>query len=311
MKFAGASYVLGVFDGLGGAGANTYDTAEGVQTGARIAANICSKAVEKWATEDQEPHSVDTLARALRSSLDDISNTLPASDTTIRGSILQRLPSTIALAKIEPKSDVSRMIALEAIWAGDSRVYILSPERGLLQITKDHTKRDVDAQENLQSDAPLKNNASAGQPFYLETNTTVLYYKCIVITATDGCFGYVSSPIFFEKMLLDSIVNSSSVELFREHLGESIASQSSDDASSSMIALGWDNWDQLRGDFLGRSEFVKELVVAYEGVSREAELLSKNAMDAAERQEETLKKLWNEYRITYESTLESSRVEVP
>lgn len=57
------------------------------------------------------------------------------------------------------------------IWAGDSRAYVLKPDKGLIQLSKDDLKLDNDPFENLKNDSPLSNMICLENDFKLNHKT--------------------------------------------------------------------------------------------------------------------------------------------
>ena len=127
--------VIGVFDGLGGRSAG-YDE----QTGGKIASQKTSETVQEfllqwWGKLNPE---------IVREMQDKVYTTLKeAADKNIRPSRLggslagQRLCTTMALASIPKLGELPTKYEVSLAWIGDSRLYFLSPEKGLQQLTQD------------------------------------------------------------------------------------------------------------------------------------------------------------------------------
>ena len=76
-----------------------------------------------------------------------------------RNKTLKIFPTTLASALYF--QDGERMKIL-AIWAGDSRVYVLSPTKGLQMLSLDDA---VNAEVEMKSASEMNNCISAGNPF--------------------------------------------------------------------------------------------------------------------------------------------------
>ena len=66
----------------------------------------------------------------------------------------------------------------------------------------------------------------------------------LVFAATDGCFGYVSTPMEFEGLLLQNLMAAESIAQWEERLYQSIGQVAGDDYSLCMGAYG--DWDLPR-----------------------------------------------------------------
>lgn len=300
------SQCAGVFDGLGGAGAKRYETVEGSQSGARIAAYECSKTYAEWLTSDGKNYDLADLMHAIRVGLDIVKQRFPSGNGPIKSKMIRDFPSTIAVTKVVPALDgCSATVACG--WAGDSRVYVLSPAHGLSQITQDHTKESVDAQQNLALDSPLSNFAYADGEFFLEHCEFNQNLPLAVIAATDGCFGYVSSPIYFELMIVRSLVDAESPEACRELLANAIKATTSDDATLVAVLCGWRTWDDVRRSFETRLIDLQATVARFDDMSSQVSTLSDQLATANERKTNELAQLWAKYRRSYETRLTTSR----
>ena len=118
----------------------------------------------------------------------------------IRGGLFREFPTTAAIVYIQ---NSSRGILLHVIWAGDSRVYLMDG-RGLAQLSGDDIEGE-DAFTNLYNDGVLTNVLSSDKNYALHSKSILLSEPALVLTATDGCFGYLSSPMEFEYLLLESL----------------------------------------------------------------------------------------------------------
>ena len=90
-----------------------------------------------------------------------------------------------------------------AIWAGDSRVYILSPSYGLQLLSLDDAK---DAEDAMKSASEMENCISAGRSFHLNYALYEMDGPGIVFCCSDGCFDYMQTPLHFEWLLLQTML---------------------------------------------------------------------------------------------------------
>jgi chromosome segregation ATPase len=181
-----------------------------------------------------------------------------------------------------------------ALWAGDSRGYVLTPDGGLAQLTRDHLRDPADAQRNLREDSPMSNAISAGEAFIIDSNTTEFVQPAIFLTATDGCFGYLASPAMFELMLLTTLATAQDIEGWRTALEHEISAVAADDASLALVAFGWSRLEDVKQAFAERLKRLDEMVRPIEQAQhRESEFrreladrLSRAAAEVARHQVE-------------------------
>ena len=126
---------------------------------------------------------------------------LPARSSGVRSNLARTCPTTLAMAVLR---DTGGELAIEALWAGDSRVFLLTPKAGLQQLTADHV-RDADVLHQLANDSPMSNMVCASNRFEITTSRVVHTGAGVVLCATDGVFGYVRTPGEVECVLLQTL----------------------------------------------------------------------------------------------------------
>lgn len=247
--------LVAVYDGVGGAGsAPGRERPDGsTVSSAFLAARRARTATEAWfgglAPDDGGP-SADRLHTELQAGLEaERSTHLPVSNR-IAGSMRRLLPTT--LAAVRAGSDDAGALQVSALWAGDSRGYVLHPIPGLQVLTVDDTPT-VDALEALVNDAPLANMVCADRPFELHERAIPSEGPLVVLAATDGCFGYVATPAHFELLVLESLQRSADVGEWSRRLLASVKAVAADDASLALLALGWASFADLRSAFTDRA----------------------------------------------------------
>lgn len=298
---------LGVFDGMGGAGAALYETPNGKQSGAYIASRTVAAAIYQWISESPNPQIPlrDQIFAVARDSLRLRAAELTVEPSRLKSRLIRSLPTTIAVARICATSEESK-VAVEAFWTGDSRVYVQFPS-GLMQLTKDHLSSPLDALENLSQDSPLSNCASADQAFFVESVPLVCGLPLIAIAATDGAFGYVKTPLLFEHLLLSTLCGSKSMSEWSRLLGERLSEITADDISMAIATVGVRSFNDLKKYFRMRAEFV----AVEAGRLEEAQDRSNRATAAAERLranvEDLVRSSWADYRGDYEHDFPSYR----
>jgi len=285
-SFCDSAGLLGAFDGCGGAGARTHDAYSG-HTEAYMASRFCAGAfydtfrkVFPCDTPTEQLLTDVFLPEALRR----LRTYAPVQDNPlqIRGSIVRTLPTTAAAAIIRQVDQDT--VSVSAVWAGDSRVYVLD-QQGLSQLTVDDTSVP-DPMENLYEDGILRNIFCSDKAVRLRCNTVQLKPPFLVFAATDGCFGYVSTPMEFEGLLLHTLLQASDPAKWESSLAEFIGRTAGDDHTLCLASLGYGSFTDLQRALAPRFEHLKQNY-----------LLSLRNMPLDDRQSRF--ELWAQYKHTY------------
>lgn len=242
--------IIAVFDGSGGAGsAPAYWTSDGTpRTGAWLGARVARTALESWFGASVLDGARFEVAD-LESRLDRMLGAMrPATPSRIVGRMQKELPTTMAALHYRLQHG---MADCRALWAGDSRAYVLTPGDGLQVLSRDHTEEE-DGLVQLLQDPPLNNVICADAPFFVQEQRLSFELPCVLLCATDGFFGYVQTPAHFEYRLLAVLQDSDSMADWCTRLGREISGYAADDASLSMVTLGFANFPSLRAAFAGR-----------------------------------------------------------
>lgn len=256
-SFCDNAGLLAVFDGCGGTGAKKHDFYSG-KTEAYIASRLCAGAFYDCfrasfpAEITVQQFVAEQLVPTISQRLADYAPPKDSSGIQIRSSLFQTLPTTAAAALIEQKDNEN--LAVTAIWSGDSRVYLLD-EQGLAQLTVDDTTVP-DPMENTYEDGILKNILSSQRKVNLHCRTVYPKRPFLVFAATDGCFGYVSTPMEFEGILLNTLLNSASPAQWEAKLAEMIGVSSGDDHTLSLAAFGYSSFAALQQSLSARYGFI-------------------------------------------------------
>jgi serine/threonine protein phosphatase PrpC len=321
---APANGLIGVFDGLGGAGGETVKFVDGTEhTGAwlasRRARNIVldvydqligrmRSAQSTGGSGDLYGRKVDLpeirppfdftheLKRALQEDLTRYAAEIHAGGSgRLKSRLIKTLPTTMAICAYDLSSQ-----EYTAIWAGDSRVYCLNPDVGLQQVTTDDLKTNADALENLTQDAIMSNCVSASADFVLRERRLALPPACVLIAATDGCFGYVQTPLHFEYILLSSMHDARSFSEWQESLEAGISKVTKDDSTMAAVAIGWPDFAAFQERFVDRYQWCAERVKALDAQRGIVDHLGTELSQAREQLATLTRDLWEEYRRTYE-----------
>lgn len=279
-------HYAGVFDGCGGLGSKRYELL-GNRTGAFISSQTCAMVfhdeMEKKASAGPfDDTFVSDLKASFSSSLRKNEKQYGQENTLI-GSMVRTLPCTGSMVIVTETPDNGRALHLNIIQAGDSRVYVMRPKEGLQQVTRDELAGDPDALKNLYVSAPMTNVINIDNDFSLTHLSFDLEMPFALLCASDGAFGYVRTPMHFEKIVLDCLETADSFGSFEKALYVTLTSITGDDTTAVMPFYGWTTFEQLKESFLKRHRFVAGLC---RSVEKE---MSDEMIDAA----------WEQYKAGY------------
>ena len=271
---------VAVFDGCGGSGSRQYIGYNG-RTGAYMASKAISGAAREWfdkcVSMDEEMAS-ESLKSYFKHAMEMLVK-YGQTENRIKGNIGKEFPSTAAMCVCREGDNGLWILSL---WAGDSRCYMLTAS-GLKQLSRDDTG-GIDAMEDLKKDGILRNVISASKDYKINANLVCVNEPCIVFTASDGCFGYLPSPMHFEYLLEKTLDDSSTPAEWEQLIDEELKEISGDDYSLSGIVLGFGTMDNLKKTMTKRTE---QLWNEFISPFRES------------KSEDGINSLWRKYRPEY------------
>ncbi len=250
--------IIGVYDGLGGAGASVVGRSPDGRplTSAYIASRLAHLAVRQWFVQLPE-HNLrygdthQTLQHALAESF---AAARPRRRSNIRGTLRRELPTTLAALEFQLEEAT---VAVRAHWSGDSRCFLLGARRGLQQFSRDDADSS-DALDSLVVDGPMTNLVNASSSFTINTRDEMVAQPIVLVVATDGFFHWVDTPAHFEFHLLHSLMLARNTQEWGEKLVTVVRSYTRDDASLVLLPLGFGSFAELQDHFLERFQAVKE-----------------------------------------------------
>ena len=273
----GDATLLATFDGCGGSGARGYERARG-KTGAYLASRIASGAVRDWFHEGEAQggdEAIALLKQRMSRYLAECRQAL-GGESLVRGTLAKELPTTCALLMLPHRGQDAL-----AIWAGDSRCYLLD-KGGLHQLTRDDVD-SYDPMENLRADGVLTNVVSASSDFELHVRWIPVNGPCVALAATDGCFGYLSTPMEFERELLATLLESTNPADWERRLQKAFAEVAGDDATLCGVCVGFGKYDVLQDALAPRYH----------------ELCERYLHDIGDKDDDERRRLWEGYRKDY------------
>jgi hypothetical protein len=302
--------LVAVFDGMGGAGGTLYETPDGPRTGAYLASRIARDVVEQRMVALLDPEwnldgaaAAQDLQRSVRAALQDRLVELKAPASGLRSRLLRALPTTMALAALQRQEPGGERWTCHLFWAGDSRAYVFEPGAGARQLTTDDIRDRGDAMANLREDSVVSNAMSADTDFVVHHREVELTAPFLVVAATDGCFGYLPSPMHFEHLVLAALRDSGDTGEWSAAVQSAVAAVTGDDAAMATLGFGADH-DGFRTAFAERTAELEDRWITplddLDTALREQE--RKLAQVRAGRSEQQAR-MWAAYKPGYEEYL--------
>ena len=302
--------LVAVFDGMGGAGGTVYETPDGPRTGAYLASRVARDVVEDrmLALLDPEwnldgPAAARDLKRSVKRALADTLAGLNAPTSGLRSRLLRALPTTMALMALQRREPRKGCWAGHVFWSGDSRVYVFDPATGAHQLTRDDLRDPGDALVNLRQDSVVSNAMSADIDFVVHHHQVELTAPFLAVAATDGCFGYLRTPIHFEHLVLASLQDSTGAGSWSRLLQQRIAAITGDDAAMAVLGIGADH-GEFRQLFATRTAQIEQrCVVPLDELETEVGRAEQAVAEARSRHAALQTSLWAAYKPEYERYL--------
>lgn len=247
--------MVGAFDGLGGSGAKRYEAYDG-RTGAYIASRAAADAADEWLrggelSEENLHRSICEELRAYKTGAG------TPGGAVIKGSMTREFPTTVSVAVCRPAADG---VTADFYWAGDSRGYILD-ETGLKQITRDDVNDADDILAQMDSDGVMNNLASLSKAWTLHRTRREHIPAGIAFTATDGCFGYVRTPMEFEYQLLETMCAAECVDDWQNRLEDTLRECAGDDFTLLGVIFGYGEFSAMQRRFRPRLEWLRKTYI--------------------------------------------------
>lgn len=274
---------LVVCDGLGAGGQNKHtingETHTSAYYGSRLLSQICSEyykenydvIFENMKNKEALSRIVDELKATIKKQLDEFVDEHKLVKT-IKGKSIKLLPSTLSSMLFNVNDDSVDVVVISA---GDTRAFVLTPQNGLQQLSKDDVDDDVDAFEKA---TIVNNNICQDRDFTLNFRCYTLKMPCILFVCSDGCYDYFFSPMEVEY-LFDAAFNAwfstESVKsgAFGEKLGDFIANRSKlqDDCSMAGAVIGCQDDTALRQELKVRArEIETKYIKPFDSIDKES-----------------------------------------
>jgi serine/threonine protein phosphatase PrpC len=302
--------LVAVFDGMGGAGGTLYETAEGPRTGAYLASRLARDVVEQRMVALLDPEwnldgaaATQDLQRSVRTALQDRLVELKAPASGLRSRLLRALPTTMALAALQRQEPGGDRWTCHLFWAGDSRAYVFEPRAGARQLTTDDIRDRGDAMANLREDSVVSNAMSADTDFVVNHREVELTAPFLVVAATDGCFGYLPSPMHFEHLVLAALRDSADTGAWSAAVQSAVAAVGGDDAAMATLGFGADH-DGFRTAFAERTgELEDRWITPLDDLDTALRDQERKLAEVRAGRHEQQARMWAAYKPGYEEYL--------
>jgi serine/threonine protein phosphatase PrpC len=307
--------LLAVFDGMGGAGGTVYETDDGPRSGAYLASRIARDVVEQRMLQLLVPDwnlkgaaAAEDLRRSVQDALQERLSELKAPKSGLRSRLLRALPTTMAVIALQRTHRSGSRWLCHVFWAGDSRAYVFEPD-GARQLMADDLREPSDAMANLRRDSVVSNAMSADTEFHVNYRRVELDGPFLLVCATDGCFGYLPTPMHFEHLVLAPLTSTRTVDAWSEAVQREVSAVTGDDAAMAVMAVGAD-LVQLRSLYAPRvATLQQQFVTPVDELARSVERAEQELQRLRQRQLDETQQLWARYQPGYERYLHAPEPE--
>ena len=251
---------MGVFDGCGGLGCQQISFQSEAfpnHTSAWIASRIGAAVVESFFRENGNQSFSRETVLELEQVLNETFQTLKKKywkDDGVSGSMRRNFPTTASII-VENLQEQNVFF----LWSGDSRGYLCDKD-GLAQITMDDIRfHATDAFANLYQDSAMTKQWNADRTISVHCKEIKEISPAIYICATDGCFGFLSSPMEFEHMLLSTLMESNTPEEWKENLIKKWFVHFGDDSTMTILTVGFEHFSDLKMFYQERLNTIEKI----------------------------------------------------
>lgn len=301
--------LLAVFDGMGGAGGTVYETGDGPRSGAYLASRLARDVVERRMMDLLVPDwnlngeaAAEDLRKSVQEALSRRLVELKAPPSRLRSKLLRGLPTTMAVLALQRASRTGSTWLCHVFWAGDSRGYVFQPD-GAHQLTVDDLRDANDAMANLRSDSVVSNAMSADTEFHVNYRRVQLQAPFVLLCATDGCFGYLPTPMHFERLVLAPLAEARTVDDWSRAVQTQVSTITGDDAAMSVVSVGADLSELQRLYAPRLTELEEQFTAPIDELGRSVQRAEDELNAQRRRQLEETEQLWARYQPNYERYL--------
>lgn len=293
----GQASAVGVFDGMGGAGAKICESSSfGVgHTQAYISSRIVCSAMDIFLQNHLPTDDVaeeDMKAVIKRKLQEEKEEHTPKVVSSLRSKLVREYPTTLAIVTL---LEYDESYKVDSYWAGDSHCYLWTKD-GFFQISRDDLEENNDPMENLHKDSPISNCICADRDFTIHHNLIELKKKpVIILCATDGCFGYYQTPMHFEYVLKSCLQKAKDKNEWEQLIKDEVLKVTGDDSSLSLVAKGFSSFEDLKRTMTSASSEIIEVMKQEQEVVDAEQLLA----EEKKKYDQIIASGWNSYKHNY------------
>ncbi len=293
----GNSCAVGVFDGMGGAGAKICDTSSvgADHTQAYISSRIVCSAMDLFLQNHlpTDDVTVEDMKAVIKRKLKEEKETFPPKAvSSLRSKLVREYPTTLAIVTLHENEGTYRV---NSYWAGDSHCYLWT-KGGFYQISQDDLEEDNDPMENLHNDSPLTNCICSDRDFTIHHISIPLNKEpVIILCASDGCFGYYQTPMHFEHVMKYCLQEAKDEQEWALLLKDKFLKVTGDDCSLSLVAKGFSSFEELKRIMNSKSSEIIEVI----NQEKEVEYAEQLLIDEKKKYEQKIASSWNSYKQNY------------
>ncbi len=293
----GDACAVGVFDGMGGAGAKISESSSlgADHTQAYISSRIVCYSMDSFLQNHLPTDDVkieDMKAVIKRKLLEEKEMFAPKTTSLLRSKLVREYPTTMAVVTLH---EDDKSYGVDCYWAGDSHCYLWTKD-GFFQISRDDLEDNNDPMENLHNDSPISNCICADRDFTIHHNPIQIKKEPIIILcATDGCFGYYQTPMHFEYVLKSCLHKAKNEKEWEHMVKDEVLKVTGDDCSLSLLARGFSSFDELKRRMKSTSSEIIEMMKQEQEVTDAEQILA----EEKKKYELKIDSGWNSYKQNY------------
>ena len=179
-------------------------------------------------------------------------------------------------------------------------MYVFQPGSGAQQLTVDDIRDRGDAMANLREDSVVSNAMSADTDFVVHHRKVELTAPFLMVAATDGCFGYVPSPMHFEHLVLAALRDAGTPTAGPTAMQAAVSAVTGDDAAMATLGVGADH-DGFRELFARRTaELEQRWIAPLDDLDAELREQERKLEELRTARRQRQAQLWAAYKPGYE-----------
>jgi hypothetical protein len=149
---------------------------------------------------------------------------------------------------------------------------------------------------NLRSDSVVSNAMSADTEFHVNYRRVQLQAPFFLLCATDGCFGYLPTPMHFERLVLSPLTEARTVDAWSRAIQTEVAGVTGDDAAMSVVSVGAGMKEIHRLYAPRLAELEDQFTAPIDDLVRSVQRAEDELIAQRQRQLEETEQLWAESR---------------